>query len=403
MKYGHLACSAAFAFWLATPVAIAAEIKVGAAGGFTGPVAEIAAGVHSARELAVKQINEQGGLLKGDQMRLATADSGCDPKAGVDAANKLVNVEQVVSIIGPTCSGESISMAQTVTIPAGVLLMPDSATSPAITELPDNDTVFRTVASDSDQGNALTRLVKEAGINDVAMIVANDDYNVGIAKVFQREFEAAGGKISASQTVEPQKASYRSDLATLSGAGSRTLMVFLYYNTGGITVLKNSLEGGLFDKFYGAGGMPNQAVVDQIGADNLRDRLFLATPSADVDDPSYKLFADAARAASINPDEPYLANGYDATFLTALAIEKAGSADRKLLPAALREISGPEGEIIRPGEWEKAKKLIAEGKKINYEGASGNVDFDKNGDVRGTFGVNIVSPAGKLVKGSLIR
>lgn len=398
MKHEGRTLCIAFAACLVAPAAIAAEIKVGAAGGFTGPVAEIAASVQGARDLAARQVNEQGGLLNGDTLRLVTADSACDAKAAVDAGNKLVHVEQVVSIVGPTCSGASIGVAQAVTIPAGVMLMPDSATSPAIATLDDNDTVFRTVASDADQGKALARLVRSAGVDDVAMISANDDYNVAISKVFEKEFAAAGGKISASQTVEAQRASYRSDLATLSNSGSRALMVFFYYNTGGIAVVKNALEGGLFDTFYGAGGLANQAVIDQIGADNLRDRLFVVTPSADFDKPSFIAYAEAARAAQLDPSAPYLANGYDSVFITSLAIEQAGSADRKLLPAALRQVAGPEGEVIRPGEWEKAKKLIAEGKKINYEGASGNLDFDERGDVSGTFGVSVVGDDGKFSK-----
>ena len=86
-----------------------------------------------------------------------------------------------------------------------------------------------------------------------------------------------------------------------------------------------------------------------------------------------------------------MAHGYDASFLMALAIEKAGAADRGKIGAALRAVANAPGEVIRPGEWKKAKALIAAGKDINYEGASGNVDFDANGDVGGIYSVNTVS------------
>ena len=76
--------------------------------------------------------------------------------------------------------------------------------------------------------------------------------------------------------------------------------------------------------------------------------------------------------------------------MMALAIEKAGSADPKLIAAALREVANGPGEIILPGEWEKAKKLIAEGKDINYVGGSGPQDFDENGDVAGNFSKSTV-------------
>ena len=91
---------------------------------------------------------------------------------------------------------------------------------------------------------------------------------------------------------------------------------------------------------------------------------------------------------------PYAAHGYDAAFLMALAIEKAGAADRSKIAAALREVATPPGTVIRPGEWQKAKAAIAAGEDVNYEGASGNVDFDENGDVGGIYSVNTVSEAG---------
>ena len=66
---------------------------------------------------------------------IVRADSGCDPTAAVDAVTKLVNVEQVSAIIGPVCSGATIAQAQSVTMPAGVVTLSVSASSPAISSL----------------------------------------------------------------------------------------------------------------------------------------------------------------------------------------------------------------------------------------------------------------------------
>ena len=62
--------------------------------------------------------------------KLVLADSQCDPKAGVDASTKVVNVEQVVAVVGASCSGATNGMVQSVTIPAGVVSLSDSATAP---------------------------------------------------------------------------------------------------------------------------------------------------------------------------------------------------------------------------------------------------------------------------------
>ena len=91
---------------LITAPAIADDIKVGSVAGITGPIAELVAPIMDGRALAATHINEAGGLLDGKNMAMVPADSQCDPKAGVDAGNKVVNVDQVVAIIGASCSGD---------------------------------------------------------------------------------------------------------------------------------------------------------------------------------------------------------------------------------------------------------------------------------------------------------
>ncbi len=376
----------------------AAEIKVGSAGGVTGPIAELVAAIVKGREVATADINNNGGLLKGDTLSMVLGDSACDPKVAVDTGNKLVNVEQVVGIVGPSCSGATNGMVQAVTIPAGVVVISDSATAPSITDLDDKDTVFRVAPSDAYQGLAIAKLVTQAGIKKVAVTYSNDDYNAGIAKVFVEEFAKMGGTVTGNQAHEPNKASYRSELATLSEGGPEALALFAYYGSSGITIIKNSLENGLFGKFYAADGMFDISVIDQIGADNLRGNITITQASSDFDDASFKAFAEEYKKTGGDPAAPYAAHGYDATFLLAMAIEKAGSADRTKIAAALREIANAPGEVIRPGEWAKAKELIDAGKDVNYEGASGNVDFDANGDVGGVFGVNVVGDDDKWSK-----
>jgi len=387
--------SAAALAAIATSPALAGEIKVGSVAGVTGPIAELVAPIVAGSNLAVEDINSQGGLLGGDTMVMVLSDGQCDPKAGVDAGQKVVNVEQVVAIVGASCSGETNGMVQAVTIPAGVVNISDSATAPSISDLADNDLVFRTAPSDAYQGAALAKLAYDAGIKSVAVTYSNDDYNAGIAKVFVASFESMGGKVAANQVHEPNKASYRSEIATLAGGGGEALALFAYYGGSGITIIKNSLETGAFGKFMAADGMFDVSVIEQIGADNLKDNYMVTQAAADPENESYKLFAEEYKSKTkFDPAAPYASHGYDAAFLVALAIEKAGAADRAKISAALREVANAPGEVIRPGEWEKAKKLIAEGKDINYEGASGPVDFDDKGDVAGFYSVNTVTADG---------
>lgn len=384
-----LIAAAAGTFAMHTAAA-ADDITVGSAAAVTGPIAELVVDIVAARNLAASHVNEQGGLLDGDTYRLVPGDSQCDPKAAVDTGTKLVNIEQAVMVIGPNCSGATNGMAQSVTIPAGVVMLSDTTTAPSISDLDDNDLVFRVAPSDAYQGRSLAEFAWDHGYRMLAVTYANDDYNSGLAEVFVAAFTELGGTITGNEAHEPGKASYRAELATLAAGEAEGLALFAYFGSSGITILRNSLENALFGKFLGADGMMDNSVIEQIGADNLRGNIMLSQPASDTEGASYKAFA----ATFDNPGAPFVTHGYDIAFLAALAIEKAGSADRGLIASALRDVANAPGMVIRPGEWAKAKDALAAGEDINYEGASGAIEFDGNGDVAGIYSLNVVGDDG---------
>ena len=362
-----------------------ADVNIGNPLAMTGPIPDLVAPMAQAVDLAAQNINDQGGMFAGGEaFNVIRADSACDPTAAVDAVTKLINVNNVAAIIGPVCSGATIAQAESVSIPAGVVTLSVSASSPAITGMEDGtDLVFRAAASDAYQGVALANLAIEGGITEIAVSYANDDYNAAIAAVFAEAFVAAGGTVTANEAHEPNKASYRSEVATL-GATSDNLALFAYYGSGGITLMRNALETAAFSNFIGADGMLSDEVIEQIGAENMTNVTF-TTSASDDSTPAFAAWKALADAADVPASDPFVPNSYDATFLMALAIEKAGSTDRGAIAAALREVSSAPGEVILPGEWEKAKAILAEGGDINYEGGAGNQDFDENGDVAGLF------------------
>ncbi len=367
-----------------------ADVNVGNPMAMTGPIPDLVAPMAKAVDLAAKHINEQGGMFAaGEKYNIIRADSACDPTAAVDAVTKLINVNSVSGLLGPVCSGATIAQAESVSMPAGVVTLSVSASSPAISTMETGtDLVFRTAASDAYQGVALADLAIANGIKDMAISYANDDYNAAIAAVFAEAYTAAGGTVTANEAHEPNKASYRSEVATL-GATSDNLALFAYYGSGGITLMRNALETGAFDTFIGADGMLSDEVVEQIGAENMGNVTF-TTSASDSSTPAFAAWKTAADAGDVPASDPFVPNAYDATFLMALAIEKAGSGDRAGIAAALRSVANAPGEVIYPGEWAKAKAILASGGDINYEGAAGNQDFDANGDVAGLFSKSTV-------------
>jgi branched-chain amino acid transport system substrate-binding protein len=359
-----------------------ADVKIGLLGGVSGPIAAMAPPMISGAELAIKQVNDQGGILKGEKLVGVVGDSACNPQGGTDAATKAVNIEGVSAIVGPHCSGAVLAAAGSVTIPAGVTVITPSGTSPEITNLKDNDTVFRTVPSDDYQGRALARTLREQGYEKVAVAYINNDYGTGLANAFKDEFESQGGEIAGFAAHEDGKASYRSNLAELASGGADTLVIFDYGDGTGLTILRQALENGFFEKFVGGDGMKSDAPIKELGAENLTT--FVASSPVGEKSDALDMFSAAFKAAGGDPDAIFVTTSYDAAFLAALALEKAGG-DKAAVPAALRDVSNGEGETILPGEWAKAKKLIDEGKAIDYKGAAGDHNFDANGDVPGTY------------------
>lgn len=396
-----LAAAAAAGILAAAP-AVAQDVKIGALFGVTGGLANYIPPIQAGAELAIKQVNDAGGVLDGRKLDLIIGDTQATAQVSVDAANKLVNVNNVTAIVGALASGATIAAANSATVPAGVLMISPASTSPAITDLKDNDYLFRVVPSDAYQGKMLAKLLLREGIKKVALTYINNDYGVGLAGAFRTNYTAGGGTITGDQSHEPKKSSYRSELATLSSGHPDALVLIAYSNDSGPTMIRQSLENGFFTKFIGTDGLRDPKMVAQLGGKNLEGMIFSTpgeVPGTSAADKLTKAFT------AYDPDsvgKPYAAQTYDATFLIALAIEKAGSTDRTAVRDALRAVANPPGVVIEPGEWAKAKKLIDAGKDINYEGATGPQDFDAQGEVAAVIDEWMIK-GGKLVKVGQIK
>ena len=361
-----------------------ADITVGAPFDLSGPVAEQALAMQQAAELAVQQVNQQGGVL-GDTYRLNVADTACDPDKAVDVVRQLVQAG-VVALVGPVCSGVTLRVARSVTIPAGVPLLSVASASSQITGLNDQDTVFRTAPSDVLKGQAMARLAFDQGLRSIASSHASDAYNTGVAQVFAESFDALGGRVTLKQVHEPRQSSYQGQTRAVAAAAT-DLALFAYSGSGGVQYLKDVLALPGVRRVLGTDGLMSKDLASALSAEQLA-RLSFVLAAADTEREGYKRWLAMATAARIKADGPYVANAYDAAFMMALAIEAAGSPDKARIPAALRRIAGPQGTVIYPGEFAKAKALIKQGQRINYDGASGPVDFDAAGDITGRFSLN---------------
>ena len=368
-------------------------IKLGFLGGITGPIESLMPPIQGGAQLAVDQVNEAGGVGEGSMIELVVGDTTCvDATAAANAADRMVNVDEVSAIVGAMCSGATISAANNAGVPSGTVMVSPASTSPALTDLDDEDLVYRTAPSDATQGPALAEAVMERGIENVAITYVNNDYGKGFAESFQTAFEEAGGTVALSEAHEDGKADYRPEIGNLASAGADALVVLAYIDGSGGTIVQQAVEGGDFDQFVGGDGMVGDALGERVasGADGM-----IATRPGSPDGPGTEAFRSAAEGASLDPDATFAAQSYDAAMLLALAMEKTGGS-KDGLNEALREVATAPGEVILPGEFAKAKELIAAGTDIDYQGAAGDAEFTDAGDVPGNYDVMVVRD-GKFV------
>jgi len=381
---------------LAAP-ALAEDVKLGFIGDLTGPIAGFAPGMVDAGNLAITTVNDQGGVLGGSNLTSVVADTGCDGSLGGPAGDRMVNSENVTAIFGSYCSGPTISAANTAAIPGNVVMISPASTAPAVSELEDNDLVYRVVVPDSVQGVKLAELLLSMGTDNVGVTYVNGDYGKGLADAFVEAFTANGGTVAANVAHEDGKADYRPEIGQIESMGTQTLVILGYENAGGGVILDQAVETGSFTQFVGGDGMAGDALLATRDAAAL-DGMIL-TRAAPAGGPAFDAYSAIMDAAGQDPNGVYATNSFDSVFLLALAIEKNGSADREGLAAALREVANAPGETILPGEWSKAAELIAAGTDINYQGASGEIEFDDVGDVAGAIEYFVVEGGSVVNKG----
>ena len=365
--------------------AMAQTIKVGALMPLTGPLAQYGESSVNGVNLAAIHINAQGGLLGGRTMEIVIGDTQTDPQAGVAAAQQLVRIQGVVGLIGALASSVSIPVATSVSAVDGVVQITGASTSPAITMLADNDFLFRTTPHDLVQGQVLGALLRERGYERLSILYVNDDYGKGLADAIHETFDALGGVIARQIPYEPGQASYRGELQA-AAAGNPEALIHVAFPGDGTPQIRQALEEGFFDKFIFTDGMKSTEMIETIGASFLNGAIGTAPES--IATASSAAFREGYEAEFGEvPPLPFIDNAYDATFLLALAIQKADSTDRTAIRDALRSVAGGGGTPIMPGEWSKAVAEIAAGREIDYQGAAGSQDFDEHGDVPGTIGV----------------
>jgi len=348
----------------------AEEIKIGAVMDITGPLAGIGSIIRDGAVLAVKEINEAGGI-NGQQVKLIVEDGATDTTTGFEGVKKLVEVNGCKVIIGPMIS-PAVMAAGPYVAKRGVVIVSPSATSPEITDQAWRQFVFRTCPSDVLQGAAMSQLVLEGGYKKVATLVVDNTYGAGIEQVAKEKL-AGKAEVVASIKYDLAKLDYLTELQIIKDQNPDAIIHVGYHDDAQI-VYKQALQLGLDSaQWIAAEGVYSEYTLEMAEAAEFMKKAVIGTsPTAPEGLAAYDKLAAAYEAEFGIPPGVYVDTVYDATKMVLMAIEKVGYDGAKI-----------SAELLKIGQ--------------NYQGTSGTITFSPVGDrASGDFEVwKVVKEAGE--------
>lgn len=359
-------------------------LKIGLIMNFSSGSAEVYRDRQRAFDLAVKHINEGGGVF-GLPVQVVVGDTTADPDVAVEAARRLVETESVHAIVGPNSSANAIPIAERVIGPSGIPTISFSATSPKLTTVEDNDFLFRTVLSDRAQGPVLADVTWDRGFDNVGVIYVNDAWGQGLSRAFEAAWK---GRIK-SVPIERGQTTFVPELRESAAEGAQALVVIAFETEAGIMV-REALDNEIYDQFTFGDAAKRLSIVKQAGGYRLAGMYGTGPATAPGSSSSAAWEASYIAEYGELPVLAYVKETYDATIALALAAQAAGSVEGAAIRDRLRVVGGAAGEVVIAGSEDVARALsiLGDNGEVDYEGAATTLDWDGNGDlIRGYVGV----------------
>jgi branched-chain amino acid transport system substrate-binding protein len=313
------------------------DIVIGGIFPLTGPIATFGISSRDAILLAFEEINANGGVL-GRNLVFKVEDNKSTQADSATAAQKLIQQDKVVAILGPVASSNSLAAAP-IAQEFGIPLLSPTSTNPAVTQV--GDFIFRAAFIDPFQGAVMANFaVKDLEAKKAAIMTdANSDYSIGLGEVFEEVFTAAGGEIVSKQSFVTGDTDFNTILTSVKNANPDVVFVPSYYDTAGLLLdqAKNNVGFSPDVIFMGADGW-DSPVLFELAGDAANGFYFSNHYSPDVDTPEVKSFLAAYEAKYNAVPDALAALAYDAAYMIAKAIENAGSADSAAIRDALADV-----------------------------------------------------------------
>jgi branched-chain amino acid transport system substrate-binding protein len=340
----------------APPPAPAEEVlKIGHVAPLTGAIAHLGKDNENGARMAIDEINAAGGLKAGDKtykLELVAEDDKADPKEGTLAAQKIVD-SGAVAVVGHLNSGTSIP-ASKIYADANMTQVSPSATNPKLTEQ-GFKTTFRVVANDNQQGGVLANYAaNEMKAKTIAIIDDRTAYGQGLADVVEKVSKEKGVKVVAREFTNDKATDFNAILTKIRAAKPDVVMYGGMDATAG-PMAKQMKQLGIKAPLLGGDGVCSPEFIKLAGDAASVMTCSMAGEAVEklAKGEEFKQKYKAKFNAEVQVYSPY---SYDAVYVIAEAIKRAGKADRASITAAMPA--------------------------TNYAGLTGNIAFDEKGDIK---------------------
>jgi len=331
-------------------------------------------------ELALEHINDVGIGADDRELDVMVEDSESLPEPGIDAARNLVEQQGVPLLIGAVGSGVTMGIHESVIEGTDTVQLSQNSTGAVLSEEPD---LLRISPSGAEKGRHLAEIVEDDGYEEVALTYVNNDYGVSLRDVFEENFD---GDVLVTVGHEEEEPSLSGEVSEMEGTGAEAWIFITYAEE--FTVFVNEIyDRGLHEEiqFYGAESTIADTILENT-PEGSHDGLVGVSETAPTEEEAYQNYE--SRFIDEFDTEPtvWSAYAYDSVMLSAIAVHVADEFEGEAIAEVIRDVSNEPGEVVN--DLGEAKAIVDDGgdpDAINYEGVSGPIELDENGDPSGAY------------------
>jgi branched-chain amino acid transport system substrate-binding protein len=320
--------------------------KIGALVSVTGAASALGLRERETLEMMAKQANEAGGIKGPDgalhPVELVLYDTESEETKAVMAAKKLINEDKVLAIIGPTTTGESLAIMDTVQR-SGIVMIAMASDQKIVQPIEERKWAFKVTPNNSLNMAKMGEYFAKIGVKTIAYLGVNNAYGEAGREAFEMEAPNYGLEIVAQEKLNPGDADMTAQLTKIKGMNPDALVIYAVVPELAIAA-KNAHDLGLDMPIVCQGGVTHPKFVELAGKEAVEDVLFLAPkyilvdqlPDDDPQKAEINLYKEQFRQEYGDEPDTFGAFARDAWLLLAQAIERAGG-DRAAIRDALEE------------------------------------------------------------------